>query len=60
MDQSDEFQPKTKEDFRNYVKENVLFDRVRNTYTEMHTVQSVKFVYEKASNIIHRMQYDLI
>lgn len=61
MDQPDEFQLKIKEDFRNYEKENVLFDRVRKTYKEMHTIQSVKFVSEKASNIIHYlMQYDLI
>lgn len=47
MNQPDEFQMKTKKDFRNYEKENVLFDRVKRTYKEMHSMQSVKFVNEK-------------
>jgi len=52
MNQPDEFQMKTKKDFRNYEKENVLFDRVKRTYKEMHSMQSVKFVNEKVSNTI--------
>ena len=46
VDPSDKFRPE-KEDFRNYTENNEYFDRVRRTYKEMHTTQSVQFVKQK-------------
>jgi len=38
---------KDKEAFRDYTKDSVLGERVRRTYTEMHTHQTMAFVLEK-------------
>ena len=38
-----DYQEKTK-DFRNYSEDNALFDRVKRTYLDMHTNQTVEYV----------------
>ena len=38
-----DYEEKTK-DFRNYGEDNALFDRVKKTYLDMHTNQTVEYV----------------
>lgn len=45
IDPSDRFRPeRNEEEFRNYTSNNAYHDRVRRTYYEMHTNQTVDFV----------------
>ena len=48
LDPSDKFRPEKDEDeFRNYTSNNAYYSRVKNTYYQMHTNQSMDYVSSK-------------
>ena len=50
LDPSVTFRPeKSEEYFRNYTSNNVYHERVRNTYYEMHTRQTLSYAKERVS-----------
>lgn len=50
LDPSDKFRPeKSQELFRTYTNDNAYYQRVRNTYHQMHSVQTLDYAKQKVS-----------